>query len=133
MNINETNSADRDQLQSWIDQDNSKKHAEPESWYTGKGLFSFRYDDTKGAVCYIRLDKEDDLARLYYLFVPNAEVRIAKAILKTIPMCKTVAQQQGLKGLIYDSVSQKLIDFCWRAFGFVPAGGDNYKLEFENV
>lgn len=130
MTLNEVNSEDKQRLQEWIDFDSSKKHAEPEGWYTGKGLLSFRYDDSKGPVCYIRMDKEDNLARLYYLFVPNAETRIAKAILKTIPMCADVAKEQNLKGLVYDSVSLKLIDFCWRAFGFVSAGGDNYKLEF---
>lgn len=62
MLINETTMEDRDRLAEWIAADNSKKHAEPESWYTGKGLMSFKYEDTKGPVCYIRLDKEGDLA-----------------------------------------------------------------------
>lgn len=132
--ITETDSTDRDRLQSWIEQDDSKKHFVPEEWYTGKGFLSFRYDDQIGTVCYIRIDKQSELMRIFYLFGPVSEIsqkRVAKAILKTIPMLEKVAREQNMKGLIYDSVSQKLIDFVFRAFAFVPAGDNNYKLEFE--
>ena len=134
MNLEIVTDQDLARIQDWIDQDTSKIHKQPAEWLTGNGQLAFRHDDLRGPVCYVRVDKENELLRLYYLFAPESEVsksRNAKAILMTLGMLIDYAKHLGLKGLIYDSKSEKLIQFVHVAFGFVPAGEDNYKLEWE--
>jgi hypothetical protein len=119
-------------IDSWIKADPWHKDEvrnDPEFLLTGKGLLTFVLLDDKGPVCYVRLDKEGDLARVATQFGPESEVskrRVAVGLAKAmLPAIKEFARAKKLKGLVYESDSPLLIMFCEKQ-GFVAAGHNDY-------
>ena len=133
-----TEKSDLSQLKEWVAVD--PWHKENETWkktegmLTGNGILAFNVSDDKGPVVYIRLDKEDDLARIATQFAPESEVSKRRLVVGLarigIPAMIEFAKQNGYKGLIFESISPTLIGFGDR-FGFRSVGNNDYALIFE--
>lgn len=127
---------DISQLVEWTARDKYHLHQnQPEWWLTGNGAdLAFCLKDKEGQVCYVRLDKENNLIRIHTQFAPYeqvSKVRLVKGMLKTIPIVIQFAKQQEAIGLIFKSVSPSLIEFMNRKFGFSSVGNNNYQMNFE--
>ena len=137
MKFESSTEQDIEQLQRWIDIDLYHKNLfVPTWWLTGApgSLLSFRLDDSKGTVCYVRVNKYEHYCRLYIQFAPEQEVskvRLVKALLKMIPMIAEYCKKQDVEGVIFESVSPTLIAFGKKVFGFQPVGGNDYMLQFQ--
>ncbi|VVB52821.1 Uncharacterised protein [uncultured archaeon] len=135
MNITETIQQDVEQLTEWIQNDPYHKDClDPLWWLTGNGLLSFCVSDSEGPTMYARMDKDGELLRMHCQFAPESEVskiRSAKSLIWAVPIMEHYAKEQGLKGLVYKSVSEPLISFMQRQFAFVPTGNDDYIKTFE--
>ncbi len=129
-----SNEEDVPQIEAWADADiyHKDQHNAP-WWITGNGLLSFRIDDGKGPVFYVRIDDGDGgYARLSVQFDPIEvvpKVRLVRAMLQTLPKLITGVKDQGYKGLVFDSESPSLIAFMSRE-GFEEVGDGGYKLTF---
>jgi hypothetical protein len=127
---------DIEQLTRWIENDPYHKDClDPRWWLTGNGsLLSFRFDDSEGAVCYVRLDSDGHFCGLHTQFAPEQEVsksRLVRSMLEAIPVIAEYAKQHGLEGIMFESTSITLIEFMKKIFGFQPAGGNDFVLRFE--
>lgn len=85
---------------------------------------------------FVRTDQDADYLRLHTQFAPESEVsklRVIKSIIFALPKMEHIAKQNNLKGLIYMSQSQPLIQFMQIKFRFTPvaAGSDDYSLPFD--
>jgi hypothetical protein len=93
-------------------------------WLTGAegSMLAGGINDESGPVLYYRFDKEGDLARMHCQFPPPEQVekrRIAQAISDALVVVGVKFQQDGLKGIIYESTSESLIRFM-NKLGFKP-------------
>jgi hypothetical protein len=138
MKFTNTLESDIEQLTEWIAVDPyHKDFLSPRWWLTGAeyALTCFCAQDETGPVIYVRLDKENDLLRFHAQFGPESEVsksRVAKAIIKGIPVLEQYAKAEKLKGLVYKSTSETLIQFLQISFGFTPTGAnDDYFMPFK--
>ncbi len=136
MKLTTSSLSDLEQIKEWVEKDPFHKNQnQPAWWLTGQGLLSFCVQDSKGPVVYVRLDKQDDMLRLNCQFAPEEEVsklRVMKALIWTFPQMVHVIKQNKLKGFVYKSVNQPLIDFMQLKFSFTPTGNDNdYWLPIE--
>jgi hypothetical protein len=109
-----------------------------EFWLTGNHapcLFACKVEDSFGPVLFLRLEdrKENGFARLHIQFAPYEEVdkkRLVRVLLGLIPKIVEFSKANGFKGLVFPSVSPKLIAFAKRCFGFQEVEDDDYKLIF---
>jgi hypothetical protein len=107
----------------------------PEGLLTGNGVLAFCVADEVGPLCFVRLNAEGDVLRLATQFGPESEVskkRLIVGLLSTgIPAIIEFGKSKGYKGIVFESVSQNLINFM-RHQGFFKAAGENdYMLTFE--
>jgi hypothetical protein len=136
MKFTNTTQADTEQLTEWIQADPYHKDClNPQWWFTGNGLLSYCLQDSKGPTMYVRLDKDEELLRLHTQFAPDNQVsklRVVKSLMYALPRMEQFAKSKDLKGYVYRSTSQSLIDFMQIKFGFTPVGAnDDYWLPFE--
>lgn len=140
MKLTPSTEQDIEILKRWSEQDIDLTHCriDPAWWLTGAegSLLSFCLQDEDGPVAYVRLDKKrpDGLIRLHTQFAPREEVaklRLAKGMLKCVPVVQDFCKQQGGSGIIFQSSSPLLIDFMKRKFGFQSAGSNDYVLLFQ--
>lgn len=116
---------DQPQISEWLSEDPSKKGDSimPGWWVTGvECLMAGCAQDDCGPVVYLRFDRDGDFIRMHTIFAPEREVsksRLARAITEAMPALGVMAVRNGGKGIVFESVSPKLIDFMGR-FGFVP-------------
>lgn len=121
------------QIQQWTDADvyHNGQHS-PGWWITGNGFIAFRLEDNKGPVFYVRID-DGEYARLNVQFPPIdvvPKMRLARAMIQTLPRLIEITKSHGCKGLIFDSVSPALISFMEK-LGFLKiAQDDSYLLLF---
>jgi hypothetical protein len=125
---------DLEQLGEWIAADKLSRPSTPSWWFTGQGLLTFCLQDSIGPVCYVRLEREDQMTRLHTLFGPPEEVhkiRLVKAMLKAIPVVIEYSKSTGASGVVFDSKSESLISFMKRQ-GFISLDkGDDFVLYFK--
>jgi hypothetical protein len=130
--FNTTTQEDIPHIAGWIKADPWHKDEirnDPEFLMTGKGLLVFCLCDDKGPVCYVRLDREGDMARVATQFGPESEVSKRRVVLglakAMLPAIKHFATVNGLKGLIYESENPLLISFCEKQ-GFFAVSHNDY-------
>jgi hypothetical protein len=126
-------------ISSWIE--NDPYHHEclnPFWWITGVegSLLCFCLQDSEGPVCYVRLDEKnlDNLIRLHTQFASREEVsrsRLVDGMLKYIPVIISFARDRGALGIVFMSLSETLIAFMEKNYGFKEAEDDDYVLRFE--
>jgi len=108
----------------------------PSWWITGSDcLVACCIDDESGPVLYFRLDKEGEFVRMHVQFAPIDQVskrRVISSISQAMPALQVMAQQNGGKGFVFQSVSSLLIRFMGH-LGFKPRPNfeDDYLLLFE--
>lgn len=121
-------------LKSWIGNDPWHTNKEAVEWWT-KGYISFKLVDELGPTVFIRFDREDDRVRLHSQFAPSQEVsekRVAISIVDAIPRFIEKAKVDGVKAIVTESVSPKLVAFLTSRVGFDYAGhGNDYVLSFQ--
>lgn len=135
LSMSVTTRDDLDQISSWTEKDEYHRDNNcPDWWLTGNGHLSFRLNDDQGPVVYIRID-EGSLYRLSCQFAPVDVVdkkRLIKSIVEILPILLWHVKTRGAKGLMFNSVSPKLVRFM-KTLGFQPSWehyGD-YELGFE--
>jgi hypothetical protein len=135
MRLAHSTEQDVPQIQEWIKLDPHHKEHDPKWWLTGNGLLSFVLLDDKGPLCYVRLDKEDNMVRLHTQFGPREEVnkiRLIKGMLHCIPIVISFSMgQRDVTGVVFSSVSESLIFFMEKKYDFKSVGNDDYVLDFE--
>jgi hypothetical protein len=120
-------------LKSWIAADTWHTNTESPEWWFG-GYISFKLVDDRGIVLFVRFDREGDFVRLHTQFAPPSEVsekRVALAISDAIPRFSECAKIDGVKGIVTESVSPKLVAFLQTRFGFKLDKGNDYVLVFD--
>jgi len=124
-------------LQRWIDADLEHAGGYAIWWMTGNGLLCFKVTDSKGPICFVRLNKPDANNRvaIHTQFAPREDVskiRLLKGMLWCLPIVINFAREKS-KGLVFTSTSETLINFMKIKFSFISTGNDNYVLDFEVV
>ena len=123
---------DLSQLKSWIDVDLWHQNKEEVDWWM-RGYISFKLVDERGPTVFVRFDREGDLVRLHSQFaIPSvvSESRVAISISEAIPRFIECAKVDGVKGIITESVSPKLVAFLTTRLGFVHSKDNDYVLMF---
>lgn len=83
-------------------------------------------EDDAGPIMFIRIDPVDaNIVRLHIQFDETARRRTALALMREFPQMRYLISQSNAKYIIFDSVSQSLIKFCERRFGFVHLPDSN--------
>jgi hypothetical protein len=121
--------ADKPIIANWIlsDSEHSEKGMTPEFFFQ-EHTIGMVIGDLSGPGLYIRMDSEPPSSvRLHIQFSDN-EVRSGKTLLKAWPEFRTRVAAAGVKRIVFESVSPRLIGFCKRCFGFTKAQGDDYEL-----
>lgn len=125
---------DYDTITRWIEADIFHFGKMDANWWLPRpdALYSFCVEDDKGAVLFIRIDKEQDIFRFHMQFPPTEEIgklRVAKTLLKIFnPLIDEF--KQGGKGIVFQSTNDPLIKFMIKK-GFQPVGNDDYLLQWE--
>jgi hypothetical protein len=127
---------DIERITGWIAQDvYHSGRMSAEWWLTGNGLLSYRLQDDKGPMMYVRTDVDNDLMRLSTQFAPESEVsklRVVKSLIWALPKMEYLAKQNQLRGFVYESTSKSLIDFM-NKLGFIALDNtDDYVLYFDS-
>lgn len=108
----------------------------PDFFLTGNGYLSFCFSDGKGPVLFVRSDREDDMLRLSIQFGPEDEVsrsRIVKAILLFYPVLAGRSKQDGMKGVVFNTLNSSLADFAKSALSFEAADNNDFVYRFQGV
>ena len=120
-------------LKSWIDADAWHQNKEEVDWWL-RGYLSFKLVDERGTTVFVRFDREGDKVRLHSQFaIPSdvSEARVALSIMDAIPRFIECAKVDGVKGIVTESVSPKLVAFLQAHLGFEYSGaGNDYVLKF---
>lgn len=120
-------------LSEWIQHDPyHKDHLDPLWWLTGQGFLSYKVVDEEGIIFFMRTDKESRL-RLHTQFAPESEVskkRAATALVWGLPAMVSLARQEGLTSLVFESTSPSLIAFMGKQ-GFRSVGNNDHELLLE--
>jgi hypothetical protein len=134
--IRETVQSDLETIERWKQLDDIHKddpECIPEYLLTGRGLLCFCLTDDIGPLCFVRLDKDEDLVRLATQFGPKQETskrRLVMAMLKVgIPSVILFAKNKHFKGVVFKSNRPKLIKFM-TGQGFIPQPDNDYILRF---
>lgn len=132
INFVATTQEDLPLLKSWVDEDSWHHSKEETDWWL-RGYLSFKLTDERGVTVFVRFDREGDLVRLHSQFATPSEVseaRVALSISEAIPRFSVCARVDGVKGIITESISPKLIAFLTTRLGFVHSKGNDYVLMF---
>lgn len=125
-------------LADWIEQDIFHFGKMKAGWWlpTTGNLLACCVEDEKGPVMYLRVDADMDKVRLNIQFAPEEQVskrRVVRAVLDGFPRLVEVAKSYKVKGMIFESVNEPLIQFM-KSQGFEHCNGDDYLLQFqENI
>jgi hypothetical protein len=126
-------------IKRWIEADpwHSLEASNEAEWLlTGGGLLSFCLADAKGPLCFVRLDKDDNMARVAIQFGPEAEVSKRRLIVGLMrvgfPSIISFAKKQNFKGIVFESINPELIEFLKKHQGVVKTStkSDDYALIF---
>jgi hypothetical protein len=123
MKLEPTTEEDLQRISDWNQADEYHRGNNlPEWWLTGQGSLAFRLDDEQGPVLYVRLD-DGELCRLHCQFAPQDVVdkkRVILNIVGILPWLLNYARSKGSKGMVFNSVSPKLVKFM-KKMGFEPS------------
>jgi hypothetical protein len=86
---------------------------------------SFAIEDERGPTMYVRLNPEHDAARIHIQFDNDEKRRTALALVREFQLVSDLIKKAGYKRLIFDSVSEPLVRFCQKRFGFVRLADSN--------
>ena len=136
LNFVTTTQEDLPLLKNWIDADSWHQNKESIEWWL-RGYLSFKLADDRGTTVFVRFDREGDLVRLHSQFATTEEVseaRVALSISEAIPRFIECAKRDGVKGIVTESVSPKLVAFLQARLGFEYSGaGNDYVLNFDDL
>jgi hypothetical protein len=108
---------DRTKLEEWIAADpDHKDRCKADFWLPAKepdGIARIAMEDALGAALFVRAEK---CLRLHIQFPPE-KWRNAKSLIKFIPMIEADARKHGFSQIIWESTSDKLIQFT-EQFGY---------------
>lgn len=138
MHIRTTTHADIPLIKHWMEADpqhSLEVRNSPEWLLTGHGLLSFCVADPKGPLCFVRLDDEEDMTRAAIQFGPESEVSKRRMVVGLMrmgfPAIIRFSKKEGFRGVIFESVSESLIEFLKKNLGVCKAAGENdYALIF---
>jgi hypothetical protein len=123
MKLELTTEADLQRISDWTQADEyHRENNFPSWWLTGNGALSFRLDDEEGPVVYVRLD-DGEMCRLHCQFAPQDVVnkkRLISGMIGIFPWLSYYAKSKGAKGMVFSSVSPKLVKFM-KKLGFDPS------------
>lgn len=129
------------QIEKWIELDpDHQNRMSADWWLTGNDcLLAFCVEDEIGPVMYVRLDAEGNLARLHTQFGPPSDIskeRVVNVLTSGFPVMAKEIASQGYKGIIFESVSRRLIRFMSK-LNFTHHdkhdNGSDYVLNFAEV
>lgn len=122
---------DKPIITNWIAKDPDHSGMDAEFFYREDSL-AMVVGDVSGPGLYIRLDSEPpESVRLHIQFSDNT-VRSGKTMLRAWPEFKSRIESAGLKRMVFESRSPRLIGFCSRCFGFSRVGtGNDYELRLD--
>jgi len=127
-------SEDADRIQKWADADPYHRgQKNPEWWLTGNGLLSFRLDDRRGPLVYVKIVEDDKQCRIHCQFAPVEEVskrRLALGMIRAFPVVTDYLKKQGIESVSFNTISDSLGLF-FMSQGFVPEDNCDYVLRFE--
>ena len=108
MRFSPTEISDIPQLEDWgVPSDRTA------DWLSGNSkLLTFCLQDDAGPLLFCRYEPEGDLARMYTIFGPEAEVskrRIVIGMTQGLPVVYDYMKKQGLKGIIYTTENESLV------------------------
>ncbi len=139
IHLSETTDDDLEQITEWLNADSWHKDDplnKPELMITGNGLLAFCLSDDEGPLAYVKLTEEGDLNRISIQFAPENVVskrRLAVGLVEAgIPAMKIFAQENGYKGLVFESINPSLIAFG-RKQGFESIGNNDFAMIFEKT
>ena len=132
----ETTLEDIPLLESWIAADPYHVNKDTASWWlTGAqgSYLAFKLVDERGTVVFARFDREGDFLRQHGQFAPLDQVsekRVAISYSECFPKLITQVKLDGIRGVVTESVSPKLVAFLCNRLGFVSDVANDYKLTF---
>jgi hypothetical protein len=128
---------DIDQIKEWqrVDLDEDHRTIDPTWWLTGNDSYlSFCIQDDEGPVCWVRLDKENEHARLGTQFAPPEIVskpRLVAGMLAAFKVCVPHLVEEGFHGIITMTRFPHLANFLVSQVKFERVGQtDEYLLKF---
>lgn len=91
---------------------------------------SFAIEDARGPVMFVRIDPLDACSvRMHIQFDERERRRTVLALARAFPDVRERLHDSGTRYVFFDSVSEPLIRFCEKRFGFVRlADSDTYYL-----
>lgn len=119
--------SDKPIIKEWISRDphHSREGMAEEFFYRPDG-FAFASDDARGPVMYFKLDPLDaETVRMHIQFDELERRRNAVSLVHEFPAVRAAIMAANLRYLVFDSVSESLIRFCQKRFGFVHIADTN--------
>ncbi|MGA7766029.1 MAG: hypothetical protein WCA27_07355 [Candidatus Sulfotelmatobacter sp.] len=128
--------SDKPIIAEWIskDADHLAKELNEEFFYRPDG-FSFAIADERGPVMYIKIEPCDaEIVRFHIQFDERerGRRRTVLALMRDIPTVLDLVKKSNIRYIVFDSVSETLIRFCQKHFGFVHiADSNDYQLDLK--
>jgi hypothetical protein len=112
-------------ISEWISKDEDRARRSMTAEFFTCNL-CFAIADIHGPIMYVRIDPEPDAtARIHIQFDSQQKLRTARALAHEFPLVQDRIKSAGVKHIIFDSVSESLIRFCQKRFGFVRVADSN--------
>lgn len=128
--------SDKALIADWIafDGDHGPKGMSPEFFFEPATL-GLLFSDEIGPVFFVRLDPEPDhVIRVHIQFQLAHALRTVRMLKSGFAVVEERVRLAGGEKMIFDSISEPLIEFCVNRFGFQRiAGTNNLELELEKA
>lgn len=116
MRIRKATEEDRPWIESLIAKEPSHTHTA--DFYFEPNTESHIVEDAKGPIFIFRLNTK--VVEVDIEFDPDEKMRTARGLTMGFPIVKDAARSKNIKTMIFNSNSEKLIQFCGDHFGFKP-------------
>jgi hypothetical protein len=118
---------DRPIISEWISRDpEHSAKGMTEEFFRQPDSINFAADDKRGPVMYIRVEPLDaEIVRLHIQFNDGEHRRTALTLARGFPIVRDLVRKSGIRYIVFDSVSEPLIQFCQKHFGFVHIPDSN--------
>lgn len=111
--------SDKPIIKEWISRDPHHVDLNEEFFYRPDG-FAFAANDKLGPVLFLKIEPMDaQIVRIHVQFDNTQTRRNAVALARIFPDVCAAIRQANLRYLLFDSISDPLIRFCQKRFGFV--------------
>lgn len=114
MRIRKATDADRPWIEGLIAKE--PLHTHTADFYFEQGTEAHIVEDAKGPIFIFRLNTR--LVEVDIDFDPDEKLRTARGLTLGFPIVKQAAKSKNVKTMIFNSNSEKLIQFCENHFGF---------------